>query len=142
MFFKKQAPVDLSLAGINKFIEFTKQFSISSLSAGRPGARITVYQNPDGCAVVSTPVSEVVTEPVATPAAPVEEKIKSGTVGVFVPVKGIENGYRLKKGQVTAKIAAMKIEHEVLAEKECVIKKVLVKANDLIEYGQPLFIIE
>ena len=136
MFFKKKTPVDLSLAGIKKFIGFTRQFSISSLSVGRKGARLTVYQNPTAQPAVSQSDAE--------PVFQVEsyEKIKSNTVGVFIPIKGIAAGSQIKKGQIVAKIAAMKIENEILAEKDCVIQEVLVKANELIEYGQPLFFIE
>ncbi|MDR1997125.1 MAG: acetyl-CoA carboxylase biotin carboxyl carrier protein subunit [Candidatus Margulisbacteria bacterium] len=138
MFKKARPKIDLSLDGIKKFIAFAGQFPVSSLSAGRPGARITVYQNPAAAnapAAAKTPAAE---EHKAESFA----RIKSDTVGIYVPVKGIAAGSPVAKGQVVAKISAMKIESDITADRDCVIKEALAQANDRIEYGQPLFFIE
>ncbi|MDR2430860.1 MAG: hypothetical protein LBD99_01175 [Candidatus Margulisbacteria bacterium] len=136
---KKDSP-DLSLEGIKAFIAFVGQFAVSSLSLGRPGARVTVYQNPAARPAAAAPEAA---EPAAPEYQPESfEKIRSNQVGVFVPVIGIAAGSRVARGQVVAKIAAMKLESDVTAGRDCVIKAELAKANDLIEYGQPLFFIE
>jgi len=143
---KKNTPaVDLSLNGIKKFIEYTKQFPVSSLSVGRPGARITVYQNPAAQSPAPVPEPSAGTQSTEAPADyPAEsyEKIKSDTVGTFVPVKGITAGAAVEKGRVVARISAMKLESDITAPRNCTIKEALVAANDRIEYGQPLFFIE
>lgn len=133
---KNTQTVDLSLSGIKKFIEYAKQFPVSSLSVGRAGRRITVYQN-----LVRPPESEQETA-AADYSVKSSEKIKSDTVGIFVPVPEITTGAVVNKDQVVAHISAMKIESDILAPRDCIIQEVLVKANDQIEYGQPLFFIE
>jgi acetyl-CoA carboxylase biotin carboxyl carrier protein len=128
--------IDLSLRGIKEFIKFAGQFPISKLSAGKDGARLTVYQNP-----------AVRPRAVETPAAPEEIKpvfaqIKSDRVGVFHGVKNLKTGSKIRSGETVAKIYAIGIENEIKAEKACVIKEILAQENALIEYGQPLFLIE
>jgi len=143
---KKNTPtVDLSLNGIKKFIEYTKQFPVSSLSIGRPGARITVYQNlaaQDPVVVPEPPAGAQSAEAAADYPAESYEKIKSDTVGIFIPVKGIMAGAAVEKGRVVARISAMKLESDITAPRDCIIKEILAAANDQIEYGQPLFFIE
>ena len=139
MFKRREKNPDLSLNGIKNFIEYAKQFSVSSLSVGRPGARLTVYQKPTGA--VPTP-AQVQPHNMAARTWPSYEKIKSTQVGVYHAVKELAVGSKVHKGEVLAKIRAMKIDDDITAEKDCVIKEVLVQENDLIEYGQPLFFIE
>ena len=59
------------------------------------------------------------------------------TADEFVKVGGT-----VDKGQTLCIIEAMKMMHEVKAEFPCTIKEALVDEGDVVEYGQPLFIIE
>ena len=47
----------------------------------------------------------------------------------------------MKKGQVLGIIEAMKLMNEIECEFDGVIKEILVDNMDMVEYGQPLFII-
>ena len=51
-------------------------------------------------------------------------------------------GDRVKKGQVIGIIEAMKLMNELESDFDGVIKEILVKDEDVVEFGQPLFILE
>ncbi len=51
-------------------------------------------------------------------------------------------GDKVDKGQTLCIIEAMKMMHEVKAEFLCTIKEALVDEGEVVEYGQPLFVIE
>ena len=130
----KPETVDLSVGGIKEFIKFAGRFPVSKLSAGKPGARITVYQTPSA-------------QPARAPVPPSEtasvcEQIKSDKVGVFRGIKDLSAGSKVKGGATVAKIYAIGIDNEIKAPRSCVIKEILVQENSLIEYGQALFSIE
>lgn len=54
----------------------------------------------------------------------------------------VEVGDRVDSGQTLCVIEAMKIMNEIKAEAPCVITEILVSDNDIVEYGQPLFVIK
>ncbi len=54
----------------------------------------------------------------------------------------VKVGEQVDVGQTLCIIEAMKMMHEVKADVACTIKEVLVDEGDVVEYGQPLFIIE
>ncbi len=51
-------------------------------------------------------------------------------------------GDQVDAGQTLCIIEAMKMMHEVKADTACTIKEVLVDEGDVVEYGEPLFIIK
>ena len=51
-------------------------------------------------------------------------------------------GDRVKKGQVIGIIEAMKLMNELESDFDGVIKEILVKDETVVEFGQPLFILE
>ena len=51
-------------------------------------------------------------------------------------------GDQVEAGQTLCIIEAMKMMHEVKADVACTIKEALVDEGDVVEYGQPLFVIE
>ena len=77
-----------------------------------------------------------------------EEKVLSPMPGVFYSAQSPENppfvneGDPVKKGQVLCIIESMKIMNEIECEQDGVIKQVLVKNSDPVEFNQPLFIID
>lgn len=74
--------------------------------------------------------------------------IKAPLVGIIYlqPAPGkepyVQVGSRVKKGDVVCVIEAMKVMTEIKSHCSGLIKKVLVKNEELVEYGQPLFEIE
>ena len=50
-------------------------------------------------------------------------------------------GDTVKKGQTLAIIEAMKLMNEIESEYDGVVKQILVSNEDVIEFGQPLFVI-
>ena len=77
-----------------------------------------------------------------------EEKVLSPMPGVFYSAQSpdkppfVNEGDRVIKGQVLCIIESMKIMNEIECEKDGVIKQVLVKNSDPVEFNQPLFIID
>ena len=76
------------------------------------------------------------------------EKVLSPMPGVFYSAQSPDNppfvneGDRVVKGQVLCIIESMKIMNEIECEQDGVIKQVLVKNSDPVEFNQPLFIID
>lgn len=73
--------------------------------------------------------------------------IKSPLVGVFyaAPSEGAEPfvvpGDRVKKGQTLGIVEAMKLMNEIESDYAGTVKQVLVSNEEVVEYGQPLFVI-
>jgi len=76
------------------------------------------------------------------------EQIVSPMVGTFYRSAGpgkdpfIEIGSHVETGQVLCIIEAMKLMNEIEAERSGVIRKILVKDAQPVEFGQPLFLVE
>ena len=93
------------------------------------------------------PVQATAPAPAAAP-QPTGKTIKAPMVGVFYQAASPEAepyvtvGKTVKKGDTVCIIEAMKLMNEIQAEEDGTIKEILVKNGDIIEYGQPLFVIE
>ena len=76
------------------------------------------------------------------------EKVLSPMPGVFYSAQSpdkppfVNEGDRVVKGQILCIIESMKIMNEIESEHDGIIKKVLVKNSDPVEFNQPLFIID
>ena len=76
------------------------------------------------------------------------EKVLSPMPGVFYSAQSpdkppfVNEGDRVIKGQVLCIIESMKIMNEIECEQDGVIKQVLVKNSDPVEFNQPLFLID
>ncbi len=74
--------------------------------------------------------------------------IRSPLVGIFHSSDSqsteplVTVGSRVEQGQVMGAIEAMKMMNEVVAGCDGIVSEILVKDGDLVEYAQPLFIIE
>ena len=53
----------------------------------------------------------------------------------------VKVGDSVKKGQVLGIVEAMKLMNEIESEYDGVVKQILVSNEDVIEYGQPMFVI-
>ncbi len=94
---------------------------------------------------VQAPTAEPAT---AEPAKPQGKTIDCPMVGVFYTSPSpeadpyVKVGTKVNKGDVVCIIEAMKLMNEVTATESGTIQEVLVENGDLVEYGQPLFVIE
>lgn len=74
--------------------------------------------------------------------------IKAPMVGTFYSKANptakpfISEGDRVEKGQTLCIVEAMKLMNEIESDYAGIVKKVLVKDGEMVEYGQPLFEIE
>ncbi len=91
--------------------------------------------------------------PAAEPAAVAPEKaegqvVKSPLVGTYYEASApgadpfVRVGDKVKQGQVLGIVEAMKLMNEIESDFDGIVKEILVKNGDVIEYDQPLFIIE
>lgn len=53
----------------------------------------------------------------------------------------VKAGQRVKKGENLIVLEAMKMENEIVADEDGIIRSILVKANDSVESDQPLLIL-
>lgn len=76
-----------------------------------------------------------------------EKIVTSPIVGTFYEASSpnakafVEVGTSVKKGQVLCIVEAMKLMNEIVSEYDGVIAEILVKNEQLVEYGQPMFVI-
>lgn len=111
---------------------------------------------------ISMPASQAAapasSEAASTPAAPIAsvpateipgtKKLTSPMVGTFYSQASPEKppfvkvGDTVKKGQTICIIEAMKLMNEIESEQDGVIVEILVKNEEMVEYGQPLYVIK
>ena len=137
-------------------VELLKQQGLAELEVERGGLRIRLRrdsgQGPGPTVVWETSslgreIAEVPTVPVAGDA--------SGLLTVTSPIVGtfyrspspdadpyVEEGDRVKKGQVLCVVEAMKLMNEIEAEMDGRVVKILAESTKPVEYGQPLFLID
>lgn len=100
-----------------------------------------------GAAVVQAAVaaSGSATVQAAVPGLDSDQVVTSPLVGIFYSASSpgaedfVKVGDRVKKGQILGIIEAMKLMNEIESEYDGVVEAILVKNEDVVEYGQPLF---
>ncbi len=158
------------LDDVKRLIELANKNDLSVLEIEtKKGRRIRIEKNKPVAPAVAfnatAPAPTVAPAPVQAPVvetAPVQQSaptqasapqptgktIKAPMVGVFYQAASPEAepyvtvGKTVKKGDTVCIIEAMKLMNEIQAEEDGTIKEILVKDGDIIEYGQPLFVIE
>lgn len=74
--------------------------------------------------------------------------VSSPLVGIFYSATSpdekdfVSVGDTVKKGQVLGIVEAMKLMNEIESEYDGVVKEILVDNEQMVEYGQPMFVIE
>lgn len=99
---------------------------------------------------VAVPKQEVVEQPVATPQTDDASlhKITSPMVGTFYSAPSpeepayVQNGDKVKAESIVCIVEAMKLFNEIEAEVSGEIVEILVEDGQLVEYGQPLFLVK
>jgi len=155
----------IDLRYVKKLIEMIDDSSVDSIEIStEKGVKIRIAKNPGGRAgmAIGAPMPMMAAAPpVAEPArtaAPSPEsasrgaaqglEVKSPMVGTYygAPEPGakpyVSVGDRVQKGQTLCIIEAMKIMNEIESEYTGVVKDVLIKDAQPVEYGQALFRID
>ena len=138
----------MDIRKIKKLIDLIEESDIAEIEIreGEESVKISRYSAAAPVQYAAPVAAPVAAAPVAA-AAPVEEKVsghvvKSPMVGTFYrsaspgSASFVEIGQSVSNGQTLCIIEAMKILNQIEADKSGKIKQILV------EYGQPLFIIE
>lgn len=74
--------------------------------------------------------------------------VKSPLVGIFYSAASPEEepfvkvGDTVKKGQVLGIVEAMKLMNEIESDFDGVVKQILIENEQMVEFGQPMFVIE
>ena len=152
----------MDLRKLKTLIDLVQQSGIAELEISEGEERVRIIRGHAGGsgaapAPMSTPV--VVSLPAADAAVPGappapeagpadEDLIKSPMVGTFYRASApgskafVDVGQTVKKGETVCIIEAMKLLNEIEADRDGVIKAILVENGQPVEYGQPLFVIE
>lgn len=142
---------------IKELIETVSKSNLTRFEVEEGGLKISMRTDKVSKNIVvaaSQTAAATVAEPmVQTAAVPqVEETagsmvVKSPLVGTFYCAPNVDAkpyvqvGDVVKKGQVLGIVEAMKLMNEIESEFEGEIKEILVENEQMVEYGQPLFVI-
>jgi len=157
----------MDIKKIKAIVEMIKESGIAELeiTEGEDKLRVSCVTNvapqihyaPSATAPVAVAAPQAL--PVAIPAPVSDTTIHDGTaieptvtidspmVGTFYRASAptsspfVEIGQEVKVGQVLCIIEAMKLMNQIEADKSGVIKDILIKDGNPVEYGQPLFVI-
>lgn len=152
----------MNIDEIMKLIQAVSDYSLTSFELEEGNVKISLKREKEAAqivtvsgtgvnlaAAVSAPAAASPAQIQATAVAPPEldsdNVVTSPLVGTFYNSASPESepyvkvGDTIKKGQVLGIIEAMKLMNEIESEYDGVIEAVLVKTEDVVEYGQPLF---
>jgi acetyl-CoA carboxylase biotin carboxyl carrier protein len=148
----KPAPVPAaSFAEISEFIrvaaEQMREFGLSSLDVEQRGTRIRLKSsvNAEQAAESSRASGQIAPQVDEQPLEDNDgEFITAPMIGTYYAAPGpgepvfVEPGDRIEVGQTIAIIEAMKIMNEIAADRAGVVREMLVRNAQAVEYGQPL----
>ncbi|MGN0929773.1 MAG: acetyl-CoA carboxylase biotin carboxyl carrier protein [Alphaproteobacteria bacterium] len=142
---------------VNELVGLLNQHNLSEIEYERNGSRIKI-SNSKGGAIIAGGVASVASNVAnsssssLSASAPAKEDylnaLKSPMVGVVYmsPEPNakpfVVEGQSVKKGDTLCLIEAMKTFNPVKAPNDGVVKKILIKNSETVEYEQPLFVIE
>lgn len=146
----------MDLRKLKKLIDLVQESGISELEVTEGEEKVKIVKNGGaGVAYAAPPPAAVAPAlippgPAAAAAAPppTGHVVKSPMVGTFYrsPSPGakafVEVGDTVKTGDTICIIEAMKLLNEIEADKDGVIKSILVDNGQPVEYGEPLVIID
>ncbi len=110
---------------------------LTSLEWEQDGTRLALKKESPAAAPLPPPVSAPEPEP--------EDLVTAPLVGVFYAASSpdaepfVKVGDQVKKGQILGIIEAMKLMNEIESEYDGIVEAILVKNEDVVEFGQPLF---
>lgn len=149
----------MDLRKIKTLIDLVEQSGISELEITEGEERVRISRTPPASAApmaatqhVVLPVGSTAAAPAAAPtvevpAEPEGHVIKAPMVGTFYRSSApgakpfVDVGQSVKAGDPVCIIEAMKLLNEIDADRDGVIKEILVENGQPVEYGQPLVVI-
>ena len=132
---------------INLLIKKLKDENLGSLKFSNKTISIEISNNSDSVQIAQSPISS---QPQNVSNTPTNESssmqsIDSPMVGIIylTPKPSsppfVKSGQKIKKGDTICLIEAMKTFNEIKSDKDGVVKSILVKNGEAVEFGQPLF---
>ncbi len=146
----------MDLRKLKKLIDLVQESGISELEVTEGEEKVKIVKSGAAGAAYAAPIPVATTVAPAAPgpaaaATPAEIQghlVKSPMVGTFYrsPSPGakafVEVGDTVKSGDTICIIEAMKLLNEIEADKDGVIKAILVDNGQPVEYGEPLVLID
>ena len=150
----------MDLRKLKKLIDLVEESGISELelTEGEESVRISrqgqVVQQPQQYTMPQQPTLAVQNQVPTTTSTNTEEAQETGhaltspMVGTFYRSSSpeadpyVEVGSSVKKGDTLCIIEAMKLLNEIEADRDGIVKKIMVENAQPVEFGEPLFIIE
>ena len=132
---------------INLLIKKLKDENLGSLKFSNKTISIEISNNSGSVQIAQSPISS---QPqnisnTSTNASSNMQSIDSPMVGIIylTPKPSsppfVKSGQKIKKGDTICLIEAMKTFNEIKSDKDGVVKSILVKNGEAVEFGQPLF---
>lgn len=152
----------MDLRKLKKLIDLVEESGISELelTEGEESVRISrqgqVVQQPQQYTIPQQPTPPVQNQvPTPTASAEAEDIVQDAEHALTSPMVGtfyrssspeadpyVEVGSSVKKGDTLCIIEAMKLLNEIEADRDGIVKKIMVENAQPVEFGEPLFIIE
>ena len=132
---------------INLLIKKLKDENLGSLKFSNKTISIEISNNSGSVQIAQSPVSSQSQNVSNTPTneSSTMQSIDSPMVGIIylTPKPSsppfVKNGQKIKKGDTICLIEAMKTFNEIKSDKDGVVKSILIKNGEAVEFGQPLF---
>ena len=132
---------------INLLIKKLKDENLGSLKFSNKTISIEISNNSGSVQIAQSPISS---QPQNVSNSPTNESsimqsIDSPMVGIIylTPKPSsppfVKSGQKIKKGDTICLIEAMKTFNEIKSDKDGVVKSILIKNGEAVEFGQPLF---
>ena len=132
---------------INLLIKKLKNENLGSLKFSNKTISIEISNNSGSFQIAQSPISS---QPRNVSNTPTNESsnmqsIDSPMVGIIylTPKPSsppfVKSGQKIKKGDTICLVEAMKTFNEIKSDKDGVVKSILVKNGEAVEFGQPLF---
>ena len=152
----------MDLRKLKKLIDLVEESGISELelTEGEESVRISrqgqVVQQPQQYTIPQQPTPAIQNQaPTPTASAEAEDIVQDARHALTSPMVGtfyrssspeadpyVEVGSSVKKGDTLCIIEAMKLLNEIEADRDGIVKKIMVENAQPVEFGEPLFIIE
>src|SRR5210317_771778 len=132
---------------INLLIKKLKDENLGSLKFSNKTFSIEISNNSGSVQIAQSPISSQPQNVSNTPTneSSIMQSIDSPMVGIIylTPKPSsppfVKSGQKIKKGDTICLIEAMKTFNEIKSDKDGVVKTILVKNGEAVEFGQPLF---
>ena len=132
---------------INLLIKKLKDENLGSLKFSNKTISIEISNNSGSVQIAQSPISS---QPqnvsnTTTNESSIMQSIDSPMVGIIylTPKPSsppfVKSGQKIKKGDTICLIEAMKTFNEIKSDKDGVVKSILIKNGEAVEFGQPLF---